>query len=213
VADVELPNPTAWGHESVSISPADVVRTFKEEAEHSITAFEALPDGPEPCNDKSGYCRVSVTIPLTPQFFDQLMNGSTGYRAHYSVSAERGEDFNRQLVDAITLTIVQAEHIYSDRFTRLLCQTSLCGRFTKLWFSKELTDPSAQSYLENLPEVLRVPRWKAYWQGSARPRKGLLAPHPDNASVLLNGSFVNVSGELYEQKPTRSEQLFNSGWT
>lgn len=45
------------------------------------------------------------------------------------------------------------------------------------------------------------------------PRKGLLAPMPSMPAVLLNGTFVNDAGCVYDQKPDRSELIFNSGWT
>ena len=202
-----------WGYECPQISPADLVDAFKRETEQALAAFEALPEEPEPCNDKPGYSRVAVVIPLSRPLFDQLMNGPNGYRAHYSAGVEVGERFNQQLVDAVAMAIVDCEDLYSDRFTRQVCLSSLSGRFTKLWYSKQLTDPSGQRYLEKLPEVIRVPRWTKYWHERPKPRKGLLAPVPDDTSVLLNGSFVRNSDEPYEQKPGRSMQLFETGWT
>jgi hypothetical protein len=32
-------------------------------------------------------------------------------------------------------------------------------------------------------------------------------------SLLLNGTFVNKAGGVYEQKPTRSRQIYDTGWT
>ncbi len=46
-----------------------------------------------------------------------------------------------------------------------------------------------------------------------KPRKGLLAPIPESLSVLLNGTFVDEAGTPYEQKPHRSKQICDSGWT
>jgi hypothetical protein len=145
--------------------------------------------------------------------FDQLMNGATGYRAHYSVGIESGEDFNRQLVEAVAPIIVHAEHLYKDKFDYILCERSLFGPFSKFWFTKELTDLSAQAYLLKFQEELRVPQWLEYWRNRPRPRNGLLAPVLDEPAVLLNGTFVNNAGEAYEQKPGRSGQLLDSGWT
>jgi hypothetical protein len=156
---------------------------------------------------------VSVAIPLNTTLFDQLVNGPTGYRAHYSVGIESGESFNRRLVEAIAPIIARSEHLYSDKFDRLFCQRSLLGRFSKFWFPKEITDPNAKSHLQQLEEELRVVRWGTYWQQHPKPRKGLLAPIPESGVVLLNGTFVNDTGEEYEQKPGRPKQIFESGWT
>ena len=179
----------------------------------AMREFSTLPVGPEPCNDLDGYHRVSVTIPLTQTLFDQLMNCATGYRAHYSVSIETGEDFNRRLVEAVAPIVVSSEGLYGDRFDQVLCRRSLLGPFSKFWFPKELTDPSAQGELLKFKEELRVSQWVEYWSGRAKPRKGLLAPVPESMSVLLNGTFVDEAGKVYEQKPNRSKQIFDTGWT
>jgi hypothetical protein len=213
MSNVELPGASEWGHLSPEIAPAEIIERLKEQTERAIHDYAALPEGPEPCNAKAGYFRVSVTVPLTTRFFDQLMNGATGYRAHYSVGIESGEAFNLRLVEAIAPIIVRSEHLYRDRFERDLCQRSLCGRFSKFWFPKEITDPSAQSRLEELKEELRVVRWMKYWRERPKPWKGLLVPIPESRSVLLNGTFVNDAGEVYEQKPGRSKQIFDCGWT
>lgn len=210
---VVLPSPTEWGHTPPKATPEEIVEAAVAQAEQAVRDFSALPEGPEPCNDRAGHFRVSVTIPLTHTVFDQLMNGPTGYRAHYSASVEAGEEFNRRLVEAIAPITVRSVHLYSERFNLLLCRRSLLGPFSKFWYPKELTDPSAQEELLKFKEELRVERWVQYWSAMARPRKGLLAPTPENPSVLLNGTFVNKVGEAYEQKPNRSKQIFETGWT
>jgi hypothetical protein len=209
----KLPTSSNWGHDSAEITPIELVERLGEHARHASQNYSALPDGPEPCTDRNGFSRVSVIIPLPETFFDQLMNGTTGYRAHYSVSIAHGEGFNRCLVDRVAPIIVAADHLYKDRFGKDLCQRSLLGAFSKFWFPKELTDPSAQEQLLRCDEEIRLPRWMDYWKSYPPPRKGLLAPIPCEPSVLLNGSFVNDAGEVYEQKHGRSEQLFESGWT
>jgi hypothetical protein len=211
VSNIELPSSSEWGHDSPRIKPGEIIERLKVETQKGIDTYLALPEEPEPCNDKPGYRRVSIAIPLTPTLFDQLMNGATGYRAHYSVGIELGEIFNRQLVEAIAPIIIRSEHLY--QFDRLFCQDSLLGRFSKVWFPKEITDTSFDIHLQELKEELGVPQWRTYWQERPRPWKGLLAPVPESASVLLNGTFVNEAGEEYEQKPGRSKQIFESGWT
>ena len=205
--------PEGWGHNTEAITPKDLFRGVREQAEQALHRYDALAEGPEPCCDKDGYHRVSVVIPLTLTLFDQLMNGATGYRAHYAVGIDLGENFNRSLVDAVAPTIVFSKNLYCDKLDAVLCERSLLGPFSKFWFSKELTDPSAQSELLKYKEELCVPRWVKYWRDRPRPRKGLLAPQLESPSVLLNGTFVNDDGEVYEQKPGRSKQIFETGWT
>ena len=213
VTRVLLPSPEQWGHGSPQAAPDEIIDAVVTQTEQAIREYSALPEGPEPCRDRDGYSRVSVTIPLTPTLFDQLMNGATGYRAHYSVSVEAGEEFNRRLVDAVAPIIASSGQLYGDRFDELLCHRSLLGPFSKFWYPKELTDPSAQAELLKLKEELRISRWVEYWRTMATPRKGLLVPIPESLSVLLNGSFVDEAGAAYEQKPNRSEQIFDTGWT
>jgi len=141
------------------------------------------------------------------------MNGSTGYRAHYAVSVALGEAFNLALVQAVTPLVIAAEALYESRFTREFCSQSLLGRFSRLWYPKELTDPSAQAQLLKFKPAIRHARWARYWQALPQPHKGLLAPVSEQASVLLNGTFVSEDGTDFEQKPGRSQQLLESGWT
>lgn len=203
-----------WGYKTPSIEPYDIVEKLKEETTRGLEQFQVLPEGPDPCRDRPGYCRVSVNIPLSQELYDQFMNGSSGYRGQYFLGIENGEAFNRLLVVSIAPIIVNAVSLYKDMFDPDLCKKSLCGSFSKFWFSKEITDPSGQDYLCGLPEVIRVERWKDYWKYRVKPWKGLLAPKPENRCVLLNGTFIDPStGEVYEQKPTRSQQLYESGWT
>ena len=113
MSDVHLPYVSEWGHHCPPIEPVQIIDTLRLQMEHAIDAYVSLAEGPEPCNDRAGYFRVSVVIPLTKLLFDQLMNGATGYRAHYSVSVESGETFNRQLVEVVAPIIVRAEHLIS----------------------------------------------------------------------------------------------------
>jgi len=208
-----LPSREQWGHSSPEIAPDEIIAAMAAETERAIQGYFALPEGPEPCRDRAGSFRVSVTIPLPCTLFDQLMNGATGYRAHYSVSVELGEEFNRRLVDAIAPMIVSSKELYVDKFSPAFCRWSLLGPYSKFWYPKELTDPSAQAELLKFEEELRIPKWVQHWRLMQKPRKGLLAPIPESLSVLLNGTFVDEVGSAYEQKPHRSKQIYDTGWT
>jgi hypothetical protein len=213
MSNVKLPESAEWGHSSQSVMPLELINRLKQQTECAIQDYSVLPEGPTDCDDRAGHRRVSVIIPLPETLFDQLMNGATGYRAHYSISVDCGEGFNRCLIEAIAPLLVSAEHFYKDLFDSALCQRSLLGPFSKFWYTKDLTDPSAQDQLLKYQEELRVPRWVAYWRSFEKPRKGLLAPIPDSPAVLLNGTFLNDAGEFFDQKPDRSQQLYDRGWT
>jgi hypothetical protein len=152
-------------------------------------------------------------ILLSPTLFDQLMNGCTGYRAHYAASPNAGERFNRQLVDSVVPTLVAAVHLYQDKVDQRLFKMSLRGPYSKLWFTKDVSDKSVEQELLTLKEVIQFPRWVEHWKSRSEPRKGLLAPLPEAPAVLLNGSFIKENGDCYEQKPERSRELFECGWT
>lgn len=211
MSSLSLPSASEWGYRPQEISPDALVTAVSKAVEGALGNYGALPDGREPCGDAEGYYRASVEIPLPTMLADQLMNGPTGYRAHYSIGVEAGERFNRKLVEAVAPLVIAAEHLYKSQFDRQFCSRSLLGPFSKFWYPKQLTDPSAHAHLLKLKEVLLHTRWVDYWSMRQKPHKGLLAPQ--TSSILLNGTFVRDDGEAYEQKPDRSQQLFESGWT
>jgi hypothetical protein len=208
-----LPSTSDWGYHPPKVAPDELVAAVAAAAKAALQDYRSLPDGPEPCADAEGYFRVNVEIALPTTLADQLMNGPTGYRAHYSICAEAGERFNRQLVEAIAPLVIEAEHLYRSRFCRRFCTRSLLGQFSKFWYPKQLTDPSSQADLLAFNEVLRLPRWLNYWRTRPKPHKGLLAPISEASSILLNGTFVSDDGKVYLQKAGRSQQIFESGWT
>ncbi|WP_155631634.1 hypothetical protein [Burkholderia stagnalis] len=213
MSSVSLPLTAEWGHHPPEITPDDLITAVSEAVKGAVGNFSALPDGPEPCSDAKGYCRASVEIPLPRTLADQLMNGPTGYRAHYSISIDAGERFNRSLVEAVAPLIIEAKHLYNSQFDWQFCRRSLLGRFSKFWYPKQVTDPSSNAYLLTLKEVIVHTRWVDYWGTRPKPYKGLLAPVSENSSILFNGTFVSDDGSDYEQKPSRSQQIFESGWT
>jgi hypothetical protein len=99
--------------------------------------------------------------------------------------------------------------LYADRYSTSDFSRSLLGRFSKLWFPKSLTDEDNTKNLKNLQERIAAPRWMSYWHNRATPRKGLQAPACDE--ILLNGTFINEDGD-FEQKPSRSKDLWERGW-
>jgi hypothetical protein len=208
---MSLPSASEWGYQPQEISPEELVTAVSAAVVVALRNYEALPDGPEQCRDAGEYFRASVEIQLTTMLVDQLMNGPTGYRAHYSISVDAGERFNRTLVEAVAPLVIEAEHLYASKFDSQFCRWSLLGQFSKFWYPKQITDPSAHDGLLKLTEKIHQPRWVGYWSTRQEPCKGLFAPQ--TCSILLNGTFVRHDGKAYEQKPDRSQQLFESGWT
>src|SRR5689334_19197821 len=47
---------------------------------------------------KNGTPRIIIQIPVSHELFDQFYNGRCGYRAHYWVRPEVGNDFDNSLV-------------------------------------------------------------------------------------------------------------------
>ena len=207
----QLPSQSEWGHYSPPISPTEIIKQLSQQTELAIGNYTALPERIR-CNDAPEYFRVSVTVPVQPILLDQLMNGASGYRSHYSVSVEAGEAFNRALLDAIAPLVAAATDLYADNFDPTFCQRSLLGSYSKFWFAQDLTDLARSAHLLELKEEIKVSRWKAYWATKPRPHKGLLAPMPHEAAILLNGTFVDDAGREYEQKPGRSAGLYETGW-
>ncbi|WP_126452353.1 hypothetical protein [Sulfuriflexus mobilis] len=205
-----------WGHKSDTIEVAELIEEFRKHVLDGIQEYKILPDGPEPyTGDKcKGFERVSVTIPVSERFYDQFFNGKGGYRAQYYLWIENGESFNRALVEAVAPLIINAEQLYNDKFARELCEKSLLGKYSKFWFSKDITDPSAEEYLNRMKEGITVKRWLEYWKNKQQPRKGILLINPESKVILLNGTFVNMNtDEECEQKPFRSKELYEKGWT
>ena len=201
-----------WGYVCEPASPSEIVDRFVAATVRAIANFGCLP-AKDPCNDCPTHSRVCVTIPVGRVLFDQLMNGSMGYRAHYALSVDAGEAFNRQLVASVVPRLIEADTLYRDLFSPDHYADSLTGPYSKLWYPKQFTDPSVPFNYGSWPEVISIPTWRAYWRDRPKPRKGLLAPIPDEPDVLLNGTFVAPGAKPFEQKPFRSHQLHKSGWT
>jgi hypothetical protein len=205
-----------WGHSPELIDPGCLIEVIADEVAAAIANFDVALDGPEPGSDEmpASFVRVFANICVREKTYDQFFNGPSGYRAQYYLGADNGEAFNRTLVETVAPLLVSAEQLYRDKVDRQLCQSSLLGSYSKFWFSRQITDPAEQAYLDALPEVIIAQRWRAYWQGKSKPWKGLLAPLPEETMILLNGTFLNSdTGEERDSKLNRSEELFRSGWT
>jgi hypothetical protein len=205
-----------WGHvPALSLDPLALVARFAEEVRDGIAAYRVLGFEREPSCTCPGYDRVCISLPVSRELFDALLNGPCGYRAQYAQGVATGEAYNRALAAAIVPLLRQHDHLRRDDTGEDLCRHSLEGPGTKFWFPKAITDPACD--LSRWPEVIRHASWRKAWEGGAGPHKGLLAPVPDDdddVALLLNGSFWCAAEMSYRDfKPDRSRELHATGWT
>jgi hypothetical protein len=205
----------AWGHRTHDIDPIALIGAVHHEIDQLVDQrpYEISIEEEE-ANNKSGYKRIWVEFPVSPILFDQFFNGRSGYRAQFYESPHNGEAFNRLLIETVALSLLR---ISRSKFTPEFFRRSLLGQYTKFCFPKQLTDQANDPYLVTLNEIITVPGWTEYWEPKARPRKGLLAPLSDlegKCLILINGTFVDATtGDEWEQKRMRSQELHNKGWT
>jgi hypothetical protein len=203
-----------WGYRTAPTEPAELIDRLAAEVRHGIDTFKIIAINHERCGAVEGYERVNVELRITDELFNLFMNGNAGYRAQYAQGIQHGEAYNRAVLEALRDLLTQSSNLFGPNVDSLLCRNSLEGPYTKFWFPKSITDPSAQEQLLELPEVIRWPPWVSSWSDKPQPRKGLLAPMPEDPALLLNGSFVRRDNWLvFEQKRGRSDQLAREGWT
>ena len=206
--------PEAWGYKTPDLEPREIVEQLVNEVRGGIATYRIVSIDLERATSRDGYQRVYVEMPISMELFDVFFNGRSGYRAQYAASEEAGEDYNRFVVTSVAPLLLNARQLYTENVTTELCERSLMGNFTKIWFSKEITSPDYEVTLLDLPESIRVGKWKKYWLSRSAPRKGLLTPKPESPVVLFNGSFVHPDGwQIWDQKPGRSREIAASGWT
>lgn len=156
--------------------------------------------------DRIGYFRVSIQIPLTEATFDQLFNGSTGYRAQYYLSPEEGILYNRDILQSLLPAIRASYSKQPLRVALELVEQSIDAPHAKIWIFSEIPAFDFAS-----ADALNPPRWVA--NGATRGRK---APLPGHLMVDLKGAFINFpTRDLHvdELKLDRAQDLFNKGYT
>jgi hypothetical protein len=206
-----------WGYRaSQELSPIEILKRLAAEILRAIDNWGLASVDLEQASDAahSGFQRVNAQIPVSADLFDAFFNGQSGYRAQYAISVAEGERFNRSAIDLLAPILVPLEDRYFGDFDRDFCARSIGSLHTKLWFPKSISDPIREGYLATLPEEISVSRWRRWWEHRSPPRKGLLAPNFEEPAVLLNGTFIRpVDGAIWDQKPGRSVELHERGWT
>jgi hypothetical protein len=205
-----------WGHRTQGeIDPVTLIDAVHQEIDQLANQRQyEISAHKQQANDNPGYERIWIDFPVRPTLFDQFFNGRSGYRAQHYASPQNGEAFNRLLLETIAPSLLE---ISRKEFTPEFFRQSLLGAYTKFCFPKTLTDQANNPFLARLRESIAVPKWRKYWEPKAPPRKGLLAPLQDpegECSILINGTFIDPkTGDEWEQKPFRSQQLHDEGWT
>lgn len=190
-------------------SSVDLVRLVSTEAMSAAKSAMLRPCLRQ-AEDRPGYFRAEVQVPLPEELFDQLFNGRSGYRANYYLSPQQGAAFNRAMVTSITPAILEActtagfdpEDV---EFTRL----SLHGQYSKIWIVGD-----GQAFLAS-PAALIPERWASYWQGKDSSL-GLRLPLPSIPQLDVKGTFIHPATKdawVYEAKLHRDDDIHRTGWT
>ncbi len=159
--------------------------------------------------DEPEYLRAEAKIPIPPELFDSLLNGRSGYRAHYYASPERGADFNRSIVNALRLLFSKAATASYLGDQQETIGQSLRGGYSKIWVVGD-----GAAFL-NSPAALKPARWAAHWRGNGNAF-GLRLPCPAPPQIDLKGTFVRPETNeewVYEGKLDRDKDIHNTGWT
>lgn len=207
---------SAWGFDTPLSSPSDILDRLIADTEDAIREPRIISIDIETANDfeHSEFRRVFVELSISNDLFASLLNGRGGYRAQYALSESEGDRFNRRAVCRLAEILVPQEKLYAERIDRELFSRSLTGMHTKLWFPKDISDPSNQINLSYLPEKIIWKPWRNYWSNRIGPRKGLIAPDDSEYGprVLLNGTFLTPDWRIWDQKPNRGKELHERGW-
>jgi hypothetical protein len=160
---------------------AAVARETAEAAtdERSRLTWEHSTEAPD-------YFRTWGTFRLTPDTFDALFNGPTGYRAQYYLSVMEGMHFNRSLIAAVAPAI-QMVHRRTRNATPLSAiEASLSGPMSKAWIADDGIVLNAAPKGE-----LRPKRWlEASDDLGSMPFR---APRPDSPSLDIKGTWFRPS--------------------
>ena len=162
------------------------------------------------CKDKAGYFRYEAEIPISPNLYDLIFHGCSGYRAQYYHSKEYGVAYNKRFVEKLLPIIVE----YENKNARLpLIVASLSQYDSKVtWYNSN--DGLLYSGRQ---EILCPKYWLKNWNekinGTSDPRLGLKDFLLKNCRLFLKGTFVDAANNAHVPKPNRAIELHQLGWT
>jgi hypothetical protein len=153
-----------------------------------------------------GCSRAKVFFPLSPDTFDALFNGRSGYRAQYYLSIQEGVRFNRILIDALRDAVRSAYCLHPLEQSESLILHSFDGPWSKAWIYED------RDAFQNAPQGELLPR---RWVESNPDCIGLCAPLPLVTAVELKGTWVSDIDHGYKQdceyKGDRDQRLHETG--
>ncbi len=206
---------TQWGHGS-PIKKSDLIAELRTEVKTAVGtfAFDALNDEISTDAEHPNFVRVVGSIPVSMRFFDAFFHGPSGYRAEYAKSVQAGERFNIAVVTEICQVIRTNGNRYVGNRSSEIVAASLRGPYSKVWLPKGMTDPAESGWDNSEISSIRWSPWVNHWSGKAAPHKGILAYTPARPEILLNGTFVHeLTVQPWNQKPSRSREIHETGWT
>lgn len=205
----------SWGYKPRPKDASDLIEELCASTETAVKnyGFTALETDFASDPDHKEFVRVTGLIPVTAEFFDAFFHGPTGYRARYAQSIEVGEQFNAYVITGVgDILLPQADRHPTDLSSDTVT-ASLRGDHSKIWFPKQMTDLSSR-WWDDAEPTIKWPRWVQYWSREPKPHKGLLAFVPEEPAILINGTFIHKkTHEVWNQKPDRSRQIHETGWT
>jgi hypothetical protein len=171
----------------------------RSESDQAVFCWEAAVES-------IGSFRVKALFPCSPEIYDWLFNGPTGYRAHYYSAVSTGEAFNRRIVAALEAELIQS--LAWPDFNASIGNAglqSLSGPWSKI----ALNDCA----FREAPERELLPK---LWVENCRPgAMGPRAPRPNSCSVEVVGTWLNsVTGTFWNspEKADRSAQIHLRGF-
>lgn len=231
-----LPNPSQWSF--AKIRDADAVRaahledasdfeqilsSIVRELAHSL-ALGKFFVGVDYFKDR-GNQRVTLQFNVTPKLYDVFFNARSGYRAHYWVSPEYGQEANAKVLQTLWMAMsaslpnqVEARVIeVKEEFKRVdvdrgsmtiahsLMQASLTHVAGKVWVCERQME-GIEGPLKDIPVsdglALSVVGWKKAH-----------APLPDSQSTFLDLKGGFVSGEQPKDPWVRAKDIYRNGWS
>jgi hypothetical protein len=159
----------------------------------------------EAAAEKIGWFRAKVIAFCSPDIYDWLFNGPTGYRAHYYSAEAAGEAFNTAIVSRLVSEVVKSAAWEAfNSSLRNAGLPSLSGQWAKI----ALNDCA----FRNAPERELLPD---VWVNNCKPEAmGLRAPK--HSKIEIAGAWFNpVTKTLWNSpdKVDRSQRLHQRGYS
>ncbi len=153
-----------------------------------------------------GFFQVTTRIRLSEIVFDQFFNGRSGYRAQYYLSPEEGVLFNREVLQRLRQSVIQAYGRKAIEPTLDLVLASIDAPHAKVWVHGEKA-----AFDEAAPNTVNPERWVA--NNAIAGRK---APLPAHLTLDVKGAFIHPGSGMVWVDPMKEDRacdLYRKGYT